>query len=312
MRLRLLPVLTLVIGGTTAQASFDLMLVHDNASGVMHRIDPISRTYLGSFAVPVFQSMAASYTQKTVYLGNPGGVMAYDYSTGEERPERSFVVPTILNCVAMSANQNTIYAGMANGNILSYDASNGTLTGTFAAVAGSSIQAMTPTADGRLIVMTGAPTGHNLRLFSGAGSQLAVQSVDASTALASNSIAYWTQVDSNDRVFFRGTQTGAGYNYSMLSRGSNTLSSVGPGSYSGFANLSFHMPGHSGGYLAGLDTVPANGFRVTRFTGLASPANSTVYSNILQADHAAIVLAPEPGTWAALGLGALALMRRRR
>ena len=312
MHMRSLLFVALVGASGVCRASFDLVLVQDQTASVIHRIDPISRSYLGSFSVPAFGYMAASFVQKTAYLFSSGSVLAYDYNTGAERPERSFNISGLSTCASMSPDQNSVYIGTSAGTVVSYNAATGALNGTLISLPGSDISAITPTADGRLVVLTATGAGHYLRLFSGAGTLLSSINVDASPSYAGRQIAYWAGTGGADYTFFKGTNVNAAYGFAPILRGAGAFGSAGTSTYPGYSSVSTLLPGHTGGYFGGLDSTPSNGFRLTRFTGNFTYASSSLYSNIQDPGASAIVLAPEPGTWAALGLGALALMRRRR
>lgn len=311
MRLRFLTLPALVASASLAHASFDLMLINDGS--LVHRVDPVTRTYLGSFSTPYANSMTASFARKSLYLASGGGVGVWDYSSGEERPGRSFTVSSTVMSVAISGDQNTLYVGQLNGTISKFDAATSASTGTFATVSSSQIVAVHGMPDGRVLALTGTAAGHTLRLYSSTGTQLSSVVVDSSTSSASNILSFWTYTGNYDYIFIRGVNTGTSYAYVALPKGTNALSSVGIGSSgAGLSSISGFEPGHVGGYTIGPDTTPANGVRVARYSSSGEYLGSSAYSNIPSAYSTAIVLAPEPGTWAALGLGALALMRRRR
>lgn len=310
MRTRTLVLVGLAAVATTVHASFDLMLI--NEGNLVHRVDPVTRTYLGSFSTPFASAMTASFARKSLYLATGFGVDVWDYSTGEERPGRSFAVSSIVTSVAVSGDQSTLYVGQFNGTIAKFDAATSASTGTFATVASAQIQAIHGLPDGRVLALTGTTSGHTLRLYSSTGTQLSSVAVDSSSTAASSVLSLWTYTGSSDYIFFRGVNTGTSYNYVVLPKGTNSLGTVFGASSSGISSISGFEPGHVGGYTIGPDTTPANGVRVTRYSSSGEYLGSSVFSNIASASSTAIVLAPEPGTWAALGLGALALMRRRR
>jgi len=294
-----------------AHASFDLILTYDAATQAVHRIDPISKAYLGSFAVPGPSAMKASFVQKSLYLAYGYRASVFDYSTGEERVGRNIYVSSSIYSMALSPDQSTLYLGLASGGIVAYNAATSALIGTVASV--TRADAMTTLPDGRLLVLDGGATGHTMKLLTAAGVLQSSYASDSSTSFVSNSIAYWNNPTApQENFFYRGTQTGSNYQYGSLNHGSSTLIGPAASSYTGYSNLSFHEAGHTGGYFMGVDSTTSNGLRITRFSSDGYQVSTGTYSQILSPTQTAIVLAPEPASFAALGLGCIAFLRRRR
>lgn len=78
-----------MVAVSSAQASFDLVLVADSGLGVVHRYDGDSGVYLGSFgggALVNCKSIAVDQLTQRAYVGganNGAGVGIYNYHTGE-------------------------------------------------------------------------------------------------------------------------------------------------------------------------------------------------------------------------------------
>jgi hypothetical protein len=327
MKLRALLVFGLLGAVAASFASFELMLLAGN-NGV-HRYDPQSNVLLGRFAEydGTIYDVAVDSTRpgEAVTLTSNGGVNRYDYSTGEFRG--GFTVGGFFN------NERARISVMANGNIL-YTAytvaesrpitkmysSTGVLLSTLDAF-GSSYQSLDSiqTSDGKIrtLVRTSSGTGFIFFVFnySSAGVYEGFATIE-SGSIANNTFGnlgimngrLWASsgnlaADPGRLAYWPGSITG-------------TPTQIIISSYTIASGATNYVGGHNGiGYMMhSFFDLGVRKNRLIRYNPNINAANSTVFVNGLddQIYGSAIVVAPEPGTMIALGLGLAAVVRRRK
>lgn len=298
--------LALVLGAScSALASFDLMLVRD--AGKIHRIDPVSGAYLGNFQLTTSSSvMAASSARKSLYMVSGATVGAVDYSTGDYR-----LIGTSLgftpSAMAMSRNEATLYVASNNGNVAQLDATT-LIRGADITLepATTRIHSLYVTVGGLFLATIRNASGHYLRSYSSSGSMISSINIDSNTLET-----YTNGITVNQNQIFYG-RTSNSYGGAILDPLLGTLSSGFTNNVPLFSSLVGMHDGHIGSYWTGLDSTPANGFKVQYINPFQNWDRTFTYSQITAPLSTALVLAPEPTSLAALALGGLALIRRRR
>lgn len=304
----------------SAHASFDMMLLSNYQSRQIHRYDPQNGVYLGAFdAVGSPTLMVVNQATQEVYVlteGNLGmGIARYNYNTGDYlgivalpsawgvpsamargnagevlisagrdiyrvNPLTGATVGTPIFYTDRAFTYPTRAGYLSEGNYLVYGDSDGT------AWSNDYLMAITPTGGWQGSWLNSVPFASNLPR------DLVVRGSEALT-LSQNPTSW--RINLHRRT---GSTT---FNALQLasfdsSRGYRQLEwGHGANAYVTFVNGT-----------TGIYGVRAFGTVLGNF----GPERNMTFTDRI--DGTAIVLAPEPGTMAALGFGALALLRRRR
>lgn len=303
--MRFVALLSVVSAAGFASASFDLILVSDSSKKVIHRYDGDSGTYLGSFGAGFIGTafgMALDQPNNTVVVTTTFGTSAFDYNTGVH----------LWTNTNFSATFDMAFSGstLARSNA-------GTSTVAFATLNGSPQFATSQT-------NYSGPTG----LWTGIG-------VDSSGRyLATNSttgqVSRWTSgstaaptatsavVNIDGGLSARGslclglTATG-----SMVAIDTNTMAAVNGGvpSQGAFTSAVDTAFGH-GNVAWGLGTAGGvqilQSYNKSNSSNTYSAAGRYSLTQVGAAQGMVVVVAPEPGSLAALGLGLVVLLRRRK
>jgi len=284
------------------------MLVHDNL-GKVHRIDPVSGAYLGSFnANPWGGSVTtASYVNKRYYMIGPysNSMSVYNYSTGDEVGNVG-VTPSNIRAMTMSLDQSALLMAGQNGTIYRYDPNTLTRLSDFA-TSGADIQNIMVAPDGKVLTVEMAGGGHYFRSYSAGGSMLYSYQLDSTSGVFTPGMAIV-----NYQALAPGTAGSNGFFFANYSASGGQFAGGSTNSLASISKFTGMVAGHTGAYFVGPDTTTANGLLVQRVDMSAYYTYKFNYSNITGPTGVAIVLAPEPASFAVLALGGLALMRRRR
>ena len=303
MRSTLIALLIAVAGA--ASASFELVLALDYTNGLVHRIDGENSIYMGSFGgnrlvSPTGLAVQQSTNRVHVYDSVLRSVLSFDYNTGEQVAE-----------VAINAGGFAQLSLANNGDFLVTDFSSlssrrfsqsGTLQATFTAPAGS--------VGGRAIMQ--APDGNYYVAWSGSS---VISRHNAAGTLLGTAVSATPGINDTRQMFIQNNQvviSGGGSGKWMKATYSSSGLWGSPIETSAFT----YTYGASGGHL---NTIYVGGYN-TSATGLLSSyhmTSGTLTSTFTIPGAGSIaavgtVVAPEPGTWAAMGLGAMTLIRRRR
>lgn len=313
MIMRLPLIALLALSAVASQASFDLMLIGDNGDNTtfgrkIHRYDPVTGAYLGSFgnfSTPI-RHMAIDRTNKRVAVLGFSTVQFYDYNNGNFLFETNSVGARTIRLNA--AGTHFIVANQT-GRIwradLNYAVLNSIIdtTGTFTSVDAI----MTP--DGSVLAYGLDDASGNPRFSSFTPSG----ALDYTTTYASGFSWHYGMCFSN----YAGTRFSTLDTYTATWMGQNTVVNgvwnvASYSSLTGLNSTASHglAAAHDGTYVYGLDALGAQ--RVVHYSAFGSVVNSFTLSQVQNFAAMDTFLAPEPGTWAALGLGAITLMRRRR
>ena len=311
MRLRACS-LALISGAlpSSAFASFDLLLQADqDASGFaeIDRYDPVSKIYLGSFSIigSMPTSIAASTARGELYTRvGSNTVDVYNYSTGD-----------YLRTIRMNGGALGVSADGQNiqsihlGNLISVNAANGLASGSVA------LTGMTTTGNAFSLSPSGAvivadDAGLAFKSFSAGGALISSSAytggVTAVKQLASR-VGSVGSIGSNTNSFL-GTSNIATTLYGVTEATTGVLSGTSRGT--GLTTNTAALNAHNGMYFVGVNGAVLRMAPMTSGNVIGAGFNLTQTTNLT--GTAAIVLAPEPATMAALGLGVAALLRKRR
>lgn len=290
-----------------AFASFELVLALDrgntSVAGRIHRYDGDSGTYLGSFAQGWVNSdsvMAISQANNTVTTGTNGVIRTFNYNTGEMM--NSLNVGGFLTAMT-STNSGEILFGISGQNYL----------GRFDPVANTYTTISLPTGQSpNTPAVSFLATNGNTWYFGDAANTRAWRSVNAGATWTFYSIPSLITPQVQNQAMFSGNSWGDFY---ISNRSSSNYyydfgSGANPRSIAGFTATTGLAQGHAGkSFILGAtatgsmiqvqDRYQMDGFRFSA-------------SQVINPGHLASVVAPEPGTMAALAVGIAAILRKRR
>lgn len=302
-----------------AQASYELLVVADfgdgSSLGALHRFDPVSRSYFGSFGSGIVvgpRSVAIRPGTRTAYVGDFNGLHRFNVDSGAYLGR--------LNDMAISSSMTfgvdgNLYSTFGNSlsrinpdtgsfTVLNAPSPSGFMFGLDASVANVAPALYFQSSSANF--MTGTFTQST-----GAFAYTSTTSTPA-TGYSNLHARYVPHRNSGQRrMYVAGSSMSADYvfvSYDAFGAptGVTATSSANLDEAAGVARA------HSGIYLSGRvqgSLTQGTILFVDNFGREAYTFGSNVLKNPQGMDT---ILAPEPGTVAALGLGALALLRRRR
>lgn len=301
---------------SSAMASYELMLLPTASGPRVQRYDPENGVALGTFGqFGGAPSLAYVSTDQSgnVHVSNNSTTLTYNYSTGSQVQARDF--PAGRSRISPSGN--TIF-GTFSGSV-DYGSTTATNFFTINPVL-TTVSAVVPYSDSVVLVVgmnsagTGVATRYNGASFStqssvfGAGG-ITAGSMGSAQSFMSGSILRTLipfRTSSNVHSILVVSQDAAGY--------STGTSSISIGTSFGSSATLCILPSHIGYYVIGDDVTSASLTRIAHYTfnGVLISNYTTTAVDVPTANWAgSIVLAPEPGSLAALTLGLLALGRRR-
>lgn len=296
---------------SAAHASFTLGLVGDNAGRCIHRYDLDSGAYLGkfgNFALGNVFGMGLDQARNKLYVGDAGMVKAFDYNTGSYL----YSLPA-SNAVGISTFSNGDLL-LSNGTIVTrVDATTGATINSFNYAAGGlqgSAASVAVDESDRVFVCDSAigATANNAKIdvFSGNGTYLF-----SSAAYTQRFAFYYQQMQARGGRLIMGNDSLG--NYHFFTYGSTSIAYGGtPGALSPMQQILGVGFGHGSlRYLSGTDSSTNPILQVTDaynvFQTIPTPQISLGGMRQL-----AIVVAPEPTSFAALALGLGFLARARK
>lgn len=291
----------------SAQASFELLLVADNGSNTVatrkiHRFDSVSGAYLGSFGGFNGTICATYLNQSTnsLFVTTNTGTTEWDYNTGLRK--NSFV--SSFNSTFRSAVRPS------GGRILTFDGFPDFVSNTFPNLSGSSVIASLGSAvyrSGMWLSDTSvvAFEVNQSRFVNITMNATATTGAISGTTTAGVASTGWGQMARNggtNEVIMAAGNTGNVYSY-VPGGSSFTTRTLGLGNAIAAASA------HSGYFVA---SIPASGGAIiSSFDGSHNLSSQFGNGIVVSPISMETVLAPEPGSLAALRLGMVALLRRR-
>jgi hypothetical protein len=331
MRSKFVLCAALIIAAVPVLASFELMLL-PGADGRNYRYDPVNNISLGSYrsGTTVITNIAAS-TAGLAYGSSSSGsaYFVHEYSTGNALP--------LLNGpnqpLSTDISGNTLYALTGFGTLQRYDLTTGSIsTISFSNfVGGAGVTWRTGTVFGGRYYAAGVNgTGNivlqNINLTTNAVSTAITTTLTAGGINRLGKMAAFrnTSFASADGMFVYQT-SGTGFNTFRFDI--NADGSVPTGTPTTTALLNFGtanfipatMASHDGFKVVGQDSAVLTNYRINHYsftTGILTPQTDTFAATGgtrtgYELFQPALIVAPEPGTMIALGLGLAGIMRRR-
>ena len=295
-----------------AHASFELMMALDRTDKVVHRYDSETGTYLGSFGAGYLQNpigMVINQATNTAFIlqdrtdGGLDYVTRLDYNTGA-------FLGTIQISSFNAASIGILNDGRLMSSMIGSDISLLSSTGTEAAwvsspstVTSGTYSGVAQDAFGNLygIHANGVIYGW-ANPFTGANGAQPSFILGAPGALVTRgqlaARGNWMAAGNLSTLFFARTAPGGGFS---LTSGVNTI----------YSNIRGVAIGHENLMYAAGQTGASSG-SISRYDQFGNFAGSFGAGQLKDPIALSVVVAPEPGTMAALGLGLAALLRRRK
>lgn len=308
-------------GALTAQASYELVMVADRLTKSVHRFDGVTGSYFGSFGsgflnAPVSMCIdqatnsayvmdnltpSASYSE-TNYSGHR--IVKFNYNTGEYIS--SFKPTYSYNRAQVGYFQGQLIVGTDGSLIDAYDPSTGGFKGTYTMSVSGGAMAVS-TSLGRVFSVGYSGSGAISTQNFGGTSQINYPIASAPPTTVVRQMAI-----SGDRALVvGGTPIVSKFTPSTLnSAATNNLTfSTGTGLAGSLGGVGF---GHGDiAYVS--EMLGAGSAKITRMYYSEFALGGSFGAGILQEPRSiAVVVAPEPTTWLAMGIGLAILARRRR
>ena len=295
---------------SSASASFELILALDKGNGStqgrIHRYDGDTGTYLGSFAqgwVNSTSTMLINQAANTVYVNTGTSLRAFDYNTGELKRTFAYAQFSSMS-VAPLGGAYVTYANSPTNMISRIDLSTAT-----------TLQNITlPTPSGGVLPRIStviAKTG--LMIAVDVANDRIFGSSDNGSTWSSTAFAGLSTIGNSEQGIASNNNWGDLY---FTDAGSPNVK-FWAGS---IADLPVGISGATGttGLALGHDAVAyclyktATGSGIVKYDRFQSQGFSFSTPQIVTPGYLASVVAPEPGSMLALGLGVAALLKRRR
>lgn len=303
--------LVAVAVSASAQASFDLILIADNTGSFngpvtskVHRYDGDSGVYLGYFDAGLnpINDLAVDGAANEAFVSTANGINVYNIGTGALK--RNFSVGA-SNALKMHNGQ--LYRA-AGSNLIEVNKTTGAQTG---------IKSWVNTIDDFAFTGTGSFVLYNRALGDAHGFNSAgvAGSVFSSTTFAGSTGRISMDGQNPNLMYIMGdapAPTAGVHHGSVTASGNFTLATT---SWSGtfFQNFIDIAPSHTGFWMYGHTGGTNERFLVRMNSGIGNGGDHFFKTpQVTSAGQIAVVLAPEPGTFIALGAGALALLKRRK
>lgn len=291
----------------SAQASFELLLVADNGTNTVatrkiHRFDSVSGAYLGSFGGFNGNITMTYLNQSTnsLFVTTTTGSTEWDYNTGMRK--NSFVT-------TFSANFR--HAVRPSGDrVLTFDAFSDFVSNSYPNLSGGSVTGFLSGA-----VYRSGMWLSNTSVVAYELSQSRFVNLSMIAAGTTGTISSTTTGGSSSTGYGQMARNGGTSEIIMAAGSTGNVYSYVPGALTyttrtlGLGNAIAAASAHSGYFVA---SIPASGGAIiSSFDGSHNLSGQFGNGIIVNPISMETVLAPEPGSLAALGLGVVALLRRR-
>lgn len=317
--------LSVLVGVSAASfASFD-MFIAPNAAGTGYtRFDPINRVALGTISLNGGRQVSAVAARPNGLYQYGTGWALINNSTGERVSNPTFSPTTLQynkagSLIALSSGSLLQFVTLSPTNLL-------TLNSSWSVPGGFSIQGVTPFTSDRWLVYGTTASGLVAHLVSDAGTTLAssgmlIPAPSLSATGFGQAVAFINGFGGYGAIPYR-DNTGA-HRLANLTLSSTSIGLSATQAVSGFSTASAFttlsaVEGHNGFFLVGADSTTSTLTRITEFDSVPNFAIMQDYTTSAWSAptgtswRMANVVAPEPASMTALGIGALALLKRRR
>jgi hypothetical protein len=309
--------LGLALAGS-ASASFDMLLVPQSGTDLVRRHDPISNLALGSFGAPNGTNLTLDQPNNRVFVNDSaaGFIKAYNYNTGANLG--SFQSNELVEDLSYHAPSNSMFFVTDGGEARRLSLTTGLITDVVTSL---------PFFFRNVVVRD------NIAVFSGhnASNKLSFYATNATNLGALHTVVTTTNVDPtrfgkgimlpfNDGYLLNYVATTSGQTF-IRQTYVDTGAASGVSSFflSGFAS-GLVMPSltyaHNNGYfVVGQDSLSATSLRMEGYSfqgALVHRRISTGFNFSATSFGVVNVVAPEPASWLAMGLGLMVLVRRRK
>lgn len=314
MRLRALSFVTLALIGGAAQASFDLMFVVDGATKSVHRVDPVNGVYLGRVGQGFLNnplSVALGPNNELWVLESNARIRKFNANTGDYLGGWYFTFGVASNAkLRISNNQVFVTSGnfYASGYLYSFQL-NGNQVGSQSYMSltegGNQAQGLALVGNRAYVASNQSGMSRHLLYDVAANAPYDGSFVNYSQSFgAAVNPNHLSNTGSNLLMTLGATQG------LLLNQSLSALASFG---MTGFTGVGGVAAGHGDlSYIAGMTPT---GFGLGKYYSNTFDfiAPTTISgTGITDPRDIAVLIAPEPGSMLALGVGALVLLRRRR
>lgn len=306
MRLRALAFVSLSALVVSAQASFELLLVADNGANTsftdrkIHRFDPVSGSYLGNFG-GFANSITGTYLRQStnsLFVTTTFDTTEWDYNTGQLKGSYGFGI-SFRSAVNPSGTRVAFFDSFSDFIVRDFP------TGFGGSTIGSSVGTYVSGVFTSATTMIAYDDTNNRFRNITTNTAVTTGTVTLSTtsALGPVGAGQMAMTGGANFVVMPAGGTGQFHHYTPGSTSSGTGTIPGGGTGLGAAAA------HNGFFLS---STNAGVGRVTAFGNNFQPIRQFGSGVLISPVSMQSVLAPEPGSMLALGLGALVLLRRRR
>lgn len=283
-----------------AHASYEFMAVINNTKKSVDRYDPETGAFLGRIGEGILVNPnEIIYTaQNRILVGDnflTGLHTLYEFDASTGSVVRQFYNQTPWDLMGMAKIGNTLYAtdflGGTNTRLSSYNLTTGAWNGVIGITFPSAVAWGLWSYGGQLWGGDSAGRVGTINTTTGVFNEVyfgVVGQVTCGTTMTGLS--------------FAGTSTGG----VVVNNSTSYLGSFG----SGLTSVAGIAAGHTMMYASG--SVAGGGSAIKRMSPITQITTGTIISTPDALGQIAVWNAPEPGTWLALGLGGLAVVRRRR
>jgi len=303
---------------SSAQATFDMMLLGDNTTAGNQRVvryDPINRVVLGSFGQGFLNENIVDVavdqaTSRAFVLQQNGGVRVFNYNTGDYL--NAFTVSSLYNTLSFEPGSQNLYFAEGNGSVATparvYNTAGTILGGYTTSLATASVRHPSGSSffaswglngTGITAVRHTSATG-GTPTFSTAAYTFAVGNAPLHGLFVDNFFLGLAKIGTDLRIYSNLTDPG------NFVGGPVILYDLGAAS-----GTAYDMANGHGTLVYVLD---GNKISTVSMGPVITPLGSHTVSFATAANikGMAMVVAPEPGTLIALGIGIGAMMRKRR